>query len=133
MWIPTKREQLREAVFDWYFRTEKLADTYPPGLHARALALLYADKKGNPNDNAPEEEFVALLREINHRPDDAQWPTPVEAAIGLGFGKKNRMSVHRLIRRGELKTNGAKGKGCRVDPVSILTYCKKEGIAYNDT
>jgi hypothetical protein len=83
MYIPTNRAQLREAVFNWYMETEKLqklAGTYPPGLHSRAWALLYADKEGNPNDSAPDEEFVALLREIKGtlpaKETDATWSFP---------------------------------------------------------
>lgn len=131
MKVLSDRERLRGEIFDWYMRTLSMADTFPPGLHGRALALLYVDAKGTPNDSATEDEYLALLRKINHRPDDAQWPTQVKVARGLGL--PNRMSVKRLIDRGELKTNGAKGKGCRVDPASILAYCEKEGIAYNDT
>jgi hypothetical protein len=129
MKILSDRERLRTAVFGWYYSTEALADTFPPGLHSRAYALLYA--KGVPNDSTTEEEFRQILREIHHRPDDAQWPTQVKVARGLDL--PNRMSVKRLIDRGKLKTNGAKGKDCRVDPASILAYCEKEGIAYNDT
>lgn len=58
------------------------------------------------------------------------WPRQADVARGFGMGK---MEVHRLIEKGELLTNGKTGHDCRVNPASILEYCDKYGIAYNDT
>lgn len=65
-------------------------------------------------------------------PKDADWPRQAEVARRLGFTKNGRWQVSRLIEKGRLKTNGKTRNACRVDPASILAYCKAEGIAYND-
>ncbi len=62
--------------------------------------------------------------------DDAGWLNQTETARKLGV---KRQDVHRLVGNGELKTNGASGRECLVDPASILDYCNKEGITYNET
>jgi hypothetical protein len=129
MKVLSDRERLRDLLYNWYWRTEALADILPPCLRARALTLLYSDKKGTPNDAATEEQFREILREIHGRPRDKAWPTQARVARGLGVG---RMEVRRLIDRKELSTNGEKRHKCRVDPASVLKYCEKHGIAYND-
>jgi hypothetical protein len=65
-------------------------------------------------------------------PKDADWPTQTEVAVDLGFKKRERWRVNRLIQEGRLKTNGKVGRNCRIDPASITSYCKAEGIAYNE-
>jgi hypothetical protein len=60
---------------------------------------------------------------------DQAWPNQTEVAKGLGT---NKTQIGRLIDSGELKTNEKPGRACRVDPASILDYCKSRGVAWND-
>lgn len=76
-------------------------------------------------------ETIAEAEKIADKTDEsADWPKQAKVAEGLGT---NKMDVHRLIERKELRTNGKLGHKCRVDPASILEYCEKTGTAYNDT
>jgi hypothetical protein len=71
--------------------------------------------------------------------DTSDWPTQAEVARKLGGENNSRefdrlkTTVARLINSRKLKTNGKTGRECRVDPASIFAYCKKEGMAWNET
>jgi hypothetical protein len=58
------------------------------------------------------------------------WPTITEVAKGLG---ENRGTVFRLIGKGRLKDNGLTDRDRRVDPASVLEYCKAKGLTYIQT
>jgi hypothetical protein len=58
------------------------------------------------------------------------WPKQAEVARQLG---KRPWEISRLISAGELRTNGETGHRCRVDPASVLKYCARNGVAFNET
>ena len=60
----------------------------------------------------------------------SEWPTITEVAKRLG---ENKGTVSRLIRKGRLKDNGLKNRQRRIDPATVLEYCKAKGITYNQT
>ncbi len=60
----------------------------------------------------------------------SEWTTITEVADGLD---ENKGTVSRLIRQGRLRDNGLKKRERRIDPASVLEYCKAEGMAYNET
>ncbi len=62
-------------------------------------------------------------------PDDTDWPTITKVAKGLGI---NKGCVSPLVDSGRLRDNGKTGTPRRINPASVLEYCEKEGIAYND-
>lgn len=127
------REQIRDELFQWYCRTagkaERRPEAFPAGLHKRAWELLDAKEGKLPNDDKSEKAFREILLEIDGKPKDKAWPNQKKVAGKLRISK---MEVHRLIKRGELSTNGEIGHKCRVDPASILEYCDKHGVVYND-
>lgn len=109
--------------------------------HAKANRISY----GLHEDNQFSTEIVVLagatLEEwrVSNLVNDAQqaramdsssWPSQAEAARRFGF---NPMKIHRLIKKEALQTNGKEGRECRIDPSSILKYCDKEGVTYNET
>lgn len=61
--------------------------------------------------------------------DDSNWPTLAEVQRGLSL--EHRMLPGRLIADGELRDNGKTGKARRVDPTSILDYCKRHGVDWS--
>lgn len=70
------------------------------------------------------------IESLSSQTDDTGWPNQTEVANNLGI---NKTKVARLIVAEELKDNGKHGRDRRVDPASVLAYCDKVGIAYNDT
>lgn len=59
--------------------------------------------------------------------DDSAWPRQTQVAKELGV---SRTEVQRMIVRRDLRTNGKRGHDCRIDPTSILAYCKRKGLSY---
>jgi len=64
------------------------------------------------------------------RGDDRDWPRQADVAKCLCI---NKVNIGRLLKSGDLKDNGKSGADRRVDPASILAYCKRKGVAYNNT
>lgn len=83
---------------------------------------------------SPEKLSSFINRELRSeavkRMVQAEWPTISKVARGLG---ENKGTVSRLISRGELRDNGLKKTERRIDPSSVLEYCRATGIAYNET
>lgn len=52
------------------------------------------------------------------------WPTQKTVAQILELDPRDRWRVSRLVKDGKLKTNGRKGKACRINPQSVLEYLK---------
>lgn len=65
--------------------------------------------------------------------DDRNWLTQVQVRIGLGWDENRKMEVSRLCKEGVLRTNGKRGRECRVDPASVLEYCNRKGLTWNET
>ncbi len=63
-------------------------------------------------------------------PADQSWPTITQVADGLN---ENKGTVSRLIASGDLRDNGKIGTPRRIDPASVLEYCKAKGVTYNDS
>jgi hypothetical protein len=42
------------------------------------------------------------------------------------------MHIHRLIGSGELETNGKTGWAWPIEPASILAYCERTGVTWNE-
>jgi hypothetical protein len=61
---------------------------------------------------------------------ESGWFRQADVAKRLGYSK---MKITRMVRRGELRTNGKTGHACRVDPLSILEYCEREGVTWNES
>lgn len=76
--------------------------------------------------------IVQELRSKAFKPAAVQseWPRITEVAKGLG---ENRGTVSWLIRIGRLKDNGLTDRDRRVDPASVLEYCKSKGLTYIQT
>ena len=83
---------------------------------------------------SPDKRNSFIVREL--RSDGfksavhSEWPTITEVALGLG---ENKGTVSRLIRKGRLRDNGLTYRDRRIDPASVLEYCKAQGITYNET
>lgn len=157
------RERLRDALYQWleapakgdeYKRTH--VDVYPDmtkrvvrtlddvsstELDYRKLLNELHELTGPWSDVEVQEgcigglHGVAMLTTSKEQPrvDDTNWPTQAEVARRLFGGKNPAMRVQRLIDTEELRTNGEVGRQKRIDPASVLAYCERTGIAYNDT
>lgn len=83
---------------------------------------------------SPEKLNSFIVRELRSeavkRVVQAEWPTISKVARGLD---KNKGTVSRLILRGYLRDNGLKETERRVDPSSVLEYCRAMGITYDET
>lgn len=75
-------------------------------------------------------ESTRALKLLAVSSPDADWPTITQVADGL---HKNSGVISRLLKQGKLRDNGLENRDRRVDPVSILKYCKDENITYNET
>lgn len=122
------RDNNRKFLFEWYCKQNRLERPSDEILYRRVKKVLQEEP-----DNADiyrelkdKVERLGLGQSI----DDTDWPTQAATADRIGLGK---MAVHRLIKKGELKDNGKSGPARRVDPASILKYCEREGVAYNDS
>lgn len=77
---------------------------------------------------------VMLAEGVNYErtaiQDDNDWLTITKVGKGLGI---NKGCVGRLVDTGCLRDNGKTGTPRRINPASVIEYCEKEGIAYNDT
>jgi len=62
--------------------------------------------------------------------DDSGWLRQAEVAKRLLI---SRVKVGRLLKSGDLKDNGKSGADCLVDPASIIAYCNRTGVTYNET
>lgn len=76
------------------------------------------------------ERAWKVLNAANESRPENEWPTITRVAAGLGI---NKGQVTRLVNGGHLRDNGQTGTPRRIDPASVLKYCEREGIAYNDT
>jgi hypothetical protein len=75
--------------------------------------------------------IVRKLRLDGFKPAvQSEWPTITEVADGL---REHKGTVSRLIRKGRLRDNGLTYRDRRIDPASVLEYCKAQGITYNET
>jgi len=110
-------------VRDWWYQNRDVADVLFPELYCRVQEAFR-------NDETTEEEYRALLKEIKHVPADEKWPTQTDVARGLRISKP---TVKRMIERDELHTNRQTGHKLRIDPASVLEYCKREGATWNES
>lgn len=59
-----------------------------------------------------------------------RWLTPGAVAVGLGVEK---WEVTRLVQAQKLRSTGAgKHKRLRIDPLSVLDYCRSAGVVWQD-
>lgn len=83
---------------------------------------------------SPEKLNSVIVRELRSEAVkpvvQAEWPTISKVARGLG---EHKGTVSRLISRGKLRDNGLKKTDRRIDPSSVLEYCKEKGIPYHET
>lgn len=84
--------------------------------------------------------YAALKQELyvpKPKTDDSNWLTQAKVVRGLGKYMKGsnagQQEVSRLCAKGLLRTNGKNGKRCRIDPASVLEYCQRNGISWNET
>jgi hypothetical protein len=126
----TLSQRCRQKIYQWY--AEQRHNPVGPvdhGLYTRIVEVL----KQEPAESVPESIYIALAAEVDRDSgsvvDDSEWPRQATVAKGLG---RDKVAIGRLIKKGELKTNGKEGNDCRVNPASVLAYCEREGVAYND-
>lgn len=62
--------------------------------------------------------------------DDSSWPGQREVARRL---LRNPGDIARLLKEKKLRDNGKTGRDRKVDPASVLEYCRIEDVAYNDS
>jgi len=77
------------------------------------------------------QEAVPGPSEITVSPaqDDSEWPRFSDTARRLVITKT---TFYRMLEKGEFLDNGKKGRQRRIDPSSILDYCKRTGTTYNE-
>ena len=73
--------------------------------------------------------FTAAMKLKKSASDnDAEWPTITEVANGFNT---NKGTLSRWIKPGGLRDNGKKGSERRIDPLSIVEYCKAKQLVYS--
>ena len=74
------------------------------------------------------QQSVARAKSATTGTDDSNWPGQREVARRMDINPGN---VSRLLRDGDLKDNGKTGSHRKVDPASVLEYCKAKKLTYN--
>jgi hypothetical protein len=94
-----------------------------------------------------EKRIARAVNEDNERRElskpeatDSAWLTLKAVAEGLGMyaGKPNKIrhdsgGVSRLVDRGELIDNGKTGKSRRISRTSLMDYCRREKLDWNES
>ncbi len=112
--------------------TDRQQTTDSPDLVISAMiAVIAREADRHPPTDSPAQEAVAIPSEITVSPaqDDSEWPRFSDTATRLDIAKSN---FSRLLDKGEFLDNGKKGHQRRIDPSSILDYCKRTGTTYNE-
>lgn len=109
------------CIFEDYLRASELACLW--------MAESVSPKVPGDAGFAQQESEATIADAADSESPFANWPRITDVAGGLD---RNRGEIARLLRRGILLDNGETGAKRRVDPASVIAYCKSEGIAYNE-